>query len=133
MAALGLSPAYDPDHPVPTRGLNPLDLMFSKGPSIDVSPLVARHGSTSDHLIISTEVTGTSVASLVAPSDPPPMVIWDNLPDVPYSMLPDDEKAKHAELMKDCAEALTSAANASDPLAAMTDGLMAAARKHLGT
>jgi len=37
------------------------------------------------------------------------VVVWDNLPDVPYSTPPDDEKAKHAELMKDCAEALTNA------------------------
>jgi len=100
VAALGLSPAYDSDHPVPTRRPDPLDLVFSKGPSVDVSPLVARHGCTSDHLIVSTEVTGTSVASLVAPSDPPLAVVRDNLPGVPYSMLPDDEKAKHAELMK---------------------------------
>jgi len=59
--------------------------------------------------------------------------VWDNLPDVPYSTLPDDEKAKHAELVKDCAEALTNAVSASDPLAAVTGGLVAAARKHLGT
>jgi len=51
------------------------------------------------------------------------------------SFQPDDEKAKHAELVKNCAEDLTIAANATDPLAAVTDGLMAlaAAKKHLGT
>ena len=133
MAALGLTPAYDPEHPIPTRGSNPLDLMFWKGTSIDVSPMLASAGSTSDHLIISTEVSGTDIASLIAPSAPPSMILWDNLPDIPYGLLPEKEKLRWDGFMEDCTNAVDQASSSDDPLTTMTEALLAVAAQHLGT
>ena len=133
MAALGLAPAYDPDHPIATRGCNPLDLMFWKGSLIQVSDMVASAGSTSDHLIISTEVSGTTVASLVAPCAPPSMILWDDLPDVPYDLLSAADKLRYHDLVEECVRTLASACTSDDPLSAMTDGLLASAAIHLGT
>ena len=70
--------------------------MFWKGDDIDVSPMRASPGSTSDHLIVSTEVRGTGLASLVAPCAPPSMIFWDDLPDLPYDLLSDLDKEQHA-------------------------------------
>lgn len=133
MAPLGFSPAYDPDHPIHTRGNSALDLFFWKGPSIDASPMVASAGSTSDHLIISTEIRGTTLASLVAPSAPPVMIQWGNLPDVPFHQLPDEEKKRYAPLVLACTESLAISCQSRDPLSAMTDSLLEVAAQHLGT
>jgi hypothetical protein len=133
MAALGLSPAYDPNHPIPTRKSNPLDLMFWKGEAIDVSPMQASHGSTSDHLIVSTEVHGTTVASLIAPCTPPSMIFWDDLPDLPYDLLSSTEKEQHRDFVAECQRVLTEACTGDDPLSAMTDGLLSVAAQFLGT
>ena len=127
MAALGLSPAYDPDHLIPTRKSNPLDLMFWKGDAIDVRPMQASVGSTSDHLIISTEVHGTTVASLVAPCTPPVLIHYDDLPDLPYDLLSALEKEKHKDFLAACRQVLAMTCQDNDPMSTMTDGLKSVA------
>ena len=133
MAALGLSLAYDPDKPIPTRKSNPLDLFFWKGDTIDVSPMQASPGSTSDHLIISTEVNGTSIASLLAPCTPPSMIFWDDLPDLPYNLLSDEAREQHSHFLEECQRVLRETCKDDDPLSAMTDGLLSVAAQFLGT
>jgi hypothetical protein len=133
MAALGLSPAYDPHNPIPTRKSNPLDLMFWKGDTVEVSPMQASLGSTSDHLIVSTEVHGTSVASLVAPCTPPSMIFWDDLPDLPYDLLSTVEKEQHKDFLEECQRVLAESCQGDDPLSSMTDSLLLVAAKFLGT
>ena len=133
MAALGLSPAYDPNHPIPTRKSNPLDLMFWKGDAVDVSPMQASFGSTSDHMIVSAEVHGTSVASLIAPCTPPSMVFWDDLPDLPYDLLSTADQEHHRSFLEECQRVLAESCQSDDPLSSMTDGLLSAAAHFLGT
>ena len=133
MAPLGLTPAYHPDAPIPTRGDSCLDLMFWKGESINVSPMRASAGSTSDHMMVTVDVTGTDMASLVTPCAPPTIIMWDKCPDVPYDLLSDARKLESQELLDACTQVLADTCHAPDPLSAMTDGLLAAAATHLGT
>ena len=93
----------------------------------------ASAGSTSDHLVVSIDVTGTDVASLVAPCTPPSMIMWDQCPDVPYGLLSEANKVRYGPFCDACVEVLAESCQADDPLSAMTDGLLSVAAMYLGT
>jgi hypothetical protein len=61
------------------------------------------------------------------------MIMWDRLPDKPYYLLSDEEKAQFATLVEDCTSALSGACQADDPIASMTEALLSVAARHLGT
>ena len=134
MMPLGLVPAYDPEHPPAThRRNNPLDLVFYKGDDICASPVQVSTASLSDHYVVATDVTGTTIESLIAPVAPPRMIMWDRLPDKPYYLLSDEEKAHFADFVKDCTNAVSDASSADDPVSSMTEALLSVAARHLGT
>jgi len=134
MEPLGLQPSHDLNNLIPTRGNNTLDMIFWKGDDIAVSQPTIKQQSTSDHMMVVVDVSGTQVASLVTPAEPPILIKWDQCPSVAFDSLPDDEQEKWRPFIVDCETALETACDhQSDPLTAMTNSLLEVAAKHLGT
>lgn len=134
MAPLGLSPTHDPDFPAPTRGENPLDLIFWKGQDIGVNLVGAFTGSTSDHKLVVADVRGTDVASMIAPIEAPDLIQWTNCPKVPFDCLSQELKAKWAPMFH-ALQAATSEQhwNTADPVTSLQASLLSVAATHLGT
>jgi len=134
MAPLGFQPCYDASDPPATRGNNPLDLMFWKGVDISTSNMALRERSLSDHAIVSVDVCGTSVASLLFPEVNPVMIRWDQCPCVPVDCLPEIQRASWNTFVEKCEAALTTACNdPTDPMSAMSEALNTIAAERFGT
>lgn len=134
MEPLGLQASHDVNSPIPTRGNNTLDMIFWKGADISVSQPQIKHQSTSDHQMVVVDVSGTQVASLITPTEPPTLIKWDLCPSTAFDSLPEDEQEKWRPFVSDCERVLeTACEHDADPLTAMTDNLLEVAAKHLGT
>jgi len=134
MAPLGFQPCYDTSQPPATRGSNPLDLMFWKGEDISTNNMALRERSLSDHEIISVDVHGTSVASLLFPETNPVMIRWDQCPCVPVDSLPMEQRSSWCTFVEKCQSALiTACKDPTDPITAMTASLNKIAAERFGT
>lgn len=134
MAPLGLEPSHDVDNPTPTRGNNTLDMIFWKGIDITVSQPTVKPQCISDHQMVMVDVSGTQIASLVTPAEPPILIKWDLCPPMPFDSLSDEEQEKWRPFVNECDAVLKTACDHhSDPLTAMTEALMEVAARHLGT
>jgi len=80
------------------------------------------------------DISGTQVASLITPTEPPTLIKWDICPSAAFETLSDEEQMRWHPYIKECEAALETACDhQSDPLTAMTEGLLKVAAKHLGT
>ena len=120
---LHLLPVHDPASPLPSRGSNPLDLLYFKGPDVSPSHYRTARGAVSDHLLV--------LADFCAPPavfdtrEVSPLVCWDRLRHLGADAA--------RSLVHDFLQLAADAATSLHPLSTLNTSLLDLASRYLGT
>lgn len=123
LSPLNLRPVHDPAHPLPSRGDNPLDLLYFKGPDLTPSNYRTVQGAVSDHLMVMAAFSAPTVT--FDHNDNHTIICWDRL----RSLQGDAAR----QLVEDVMERADAAASSAHPLSALNESLLELAAEHLET